>query len=150
MLFACQTCCRRSSHSTAQTPARVVASAESNTNTPPRALSLTPLPRLTDALQVAPTKPKAPLLLSPPPAPVLPVHLRTPSPGLQRLAALSHQISPEASLELEQDLEDEEEVDCEDEVEYAGASAADYGQSCLPRGCEALLIPGPEIGRAHV
>ena len=70
-----------------------------------------------------------PALLSPPPAQQsIPAHLRTPSPGVHRFAALSL-VSPEA--ELEEVLEDEpvEEEFGDREVEYAGESAASYGQS---------------------
>ncbi|KAL8276248.1 hypothetical protein RQP46_011365 [Phenoliferia psychrophenolica] len=82
------------------------------------------------SVQLTVTKPAH---LSPPPAPssVLPAHLRTPSPGVHRFAALSL-ASPEVEIE-EAEPEPEEEEDLGDrEVELAGESAADYDEPYEP------------------
>ena len=67
--------------------------------------------------------------LWPPPAPVLPSYLRTPSPGLHKLAPLS--FSPEVEPEVEAEPEEQElDLTVDREVEYAGLSSADYGAHC--------------------
>lgn len=110
---------RRVHHPTAQTSSRV------------DALSLT-FSRSAESIRLfndAAQKPScAPPLLSPHHPGPLPAHLRTPSPALQRIAA--RMLSPEVEVEMEVEEEpEEEEVESDPEVEYAGASAADYGAS---------------------
>ncbi|SCZ90043.1 BZ3500_MvSof-1268-A1-R1_Chr9g10687 [Microbotryum saponariae] len=64
--------------------------------------------------------------------PVLPDHLRTPSPGVHRYASLS--FSPEIVFDSEPDASDEtpEEVDLDQDVELAGASARNYEEEFDP------------------
>jgi hypothetical protein len=65
-------------------------------------------------------------LLSPPVS-KLPLDMRTPSPGLRKFAPM--QFSPEAEAQVEPEQEEEEKDWGEVEVEYAGASARNYGTS---------------------
>ncbi|KDE06158.1 hypothetical protein MVLG_03573 [Microbotryum lychnidis-dioicae p1A1 Lamole] len=64
--------------------------------------------------------------------PVLPDHLRTPSPGVHRYASLS--FSPEIVFDSEPDASHEtlEEVDLDQDVELAGASARNYDEEFEP------------------
>ncbi|KAK4703972.1 hypothetical protein P7C70_g2243, partial [Phenoliferia sp. Uapishka_3] len=70
-------------------------------------------------------------LLSPTPQPILPSHLRTPSPGLHRFASLSL-LSPDVENEVEMEEEAPEEEELDREVEYAGLSSVDYDEPYEP------------------